>query len=53
MTCFPTERKRRNKSYNNDDCVIFDLSGFSKRVLENDRPVCDDDDDDNENNDFQ
>ena len=35
---------------------IFDLSGPPKRVLGNDRSVCDDDDDDDdddENNDFQ
>ena len=32
---------------------VFDLSGFSKRVLKNNRSVRHDDDDYDENNDFQ
>ena len=53
MTCFLIERKKRNKPFNDDDCVVFDLSNLSKRVLRNSRPVCDDDGDDDENDDFQ
>ena len=55
VTCSPTERERRNKSFGDDGCVVFDPLKFLKRVLENDKSVHnndDDDDDNNKNNDF-
>ena len=56
VTCSPTERKGRNKSFGGDGCVVFVSSDFRKRVLKNDKFVHNDDDDDDdvdENNNFQ
>ena len=52
MIYFFPERKRRNKPFDDDDCVVFGPSGLPKRVLGSGRPVRGDGDSHSENDDF-